>query len=68
MTATAKRVTAIYADKSGGQWIVRDRDGNFWSLPTSANPWDERQPYTPAEDDALEPVPKHYQYLLGLPL
>ena len=34
--------------------------------PTS-NPWDERQPFIPAEETELEPVPGHYKQMLGLP-
>jgi hypothetical protein len=60
-------VAAIYVDRSTGRWVVRDIDGNFWSLPASNNPWDDRQPYFPAEGTALDPVPGHYKYLLGLP-
>ena len=67
MLAQANRVVAIYASKTERTWIVRDGEGNYWSLPLTDRPWDERQPYFPADDDALEPVPKHYQYLLGLP-
>ena len=31
------------------------------------NPWEQRQPFTPAEETELEPVPGHYKYMLGLP-
>ena len=62
----ANRVVALYVDRATQQWIVRDVEGNFWSLPSTDNPWDERQPFTPAEETELEPVPGHYKYLLGL--
>ena len=67
MLAVRKQVVAIYVDRSNGQWIVRDGEGNFWSLPATENPWDDRRPFVPAEDSELEPVPGHYRYMLGLP-
>ena len=66
MRVIAKCVVAIYVDKSTHQWIVRDEEGEFWSLPSTDNPWHERQPFTPAEGTELAPVPGHYKYLLGL--
>jgi hypothetical protein len=54
-------------DKAGQQWIVWDPEGNFWSLPSTDNPWDARQPFSPAEETELQPVPGHYRYMLGLP-
>ena len=68
MLVASKRVVALYVDKVGQQWIARDAEGNFWRLPSSENPWDERQPFTPAEETELEPVPGHYKHILGLPL
>jgi hypothetical protein len=67
MLAVTKCMVALYVDKASQQWIVRDPEGNFWSLPSTDNPWDERQPFTPAEETELEPVPGHYKYMLGLP-
>jgi hypothetical protein len=63
----SKRVVALYVDRDSRQWVVRDAEGNFWSLPSTDHPWDERQPFTPAEATELEPVPGHYKYMLGLP-
>jgi hypothetical protein len=67
MLVAGKRVVALFVHKTTHQWIVRDSEGNFWSLPSTDNPWDERQPFTPAEETELEPVPGHYKYMLGLP-
>jgi hypothetical protein len=67
MLTASKRVVALFVDKTTRQWIVRDSEGNFWSLPSTDNPWDERQPFCPAEETELEPVPGHYKYMLGLP-
>ena len=62
------RQVALYVDKTTQQWVVRDGEGNYWSLPPGENPWDGRQPFSVAEGTELEPVPGHYKYMLGLPL
>ena len=67
MLAVTRPVVALYVDRTSRQWIVRDTEGNFWSLPSTDNPWAARQPFTPAEGTELEPVPGHYKYMLGLP-
>ena len=67
MCAASKHAGDLYVDRASQQWVVRGPEGNFWSLPTADNPWDERQPFTPAEDTELQPVPGHYKYMLGLP-
>jgi hypothetical protein len=67
MVAAGTRVVALYVDKASQQWVARDSDGNFWSLPSTDNPWDERQPFSPTEETELEQVPGHYKYTLGLP-
>jgi hypothetical protein len=67
MLGVRKREVALYVDKASQQWVVRDLDGNFWSLPSTETPWDGRQPFTPAEETELEPVPGHYKYMLGIP-
>jgi len=67
MLATRKQVVCIYVDRATRQWVVRDADGTLWALPTSENPWDNRRPFTSAEEAELEPVPGHYKDVLGLP-
>ena len=67
MPAVRKPAVAIYVDRSNRQWIVRDPDGNFWTLPQTDTPWDDRRPVDPTEDMDLEPVPGHYRSLLELP-
>jgi hypothetical protein len=62
-----KQVAGIYADRLTGRWVVRDGDGNFWTLPPTDNAWDDRRPFSPAAETVLEPVPGHYRTLLGLP-
>jgi hypothetical protein len=67
MVAARKRAATLYVDRATQRWIVRDPEGNFWSLPPTDNPWDDRQPFSPTEETELEPVPGHYKYTLGLP-
>ena len=67
MLAASKRVVAIYVDKASQRWIVRDSEGQLWSFSSTDNPWDERQPFVPAKETDLEPVPGNYKYVLGLP-
>ena len=64
---TQDKALAIYVDKSRRQWIVRDPDGNFWTLPSVENSWEQREPFDLTEHVELEPVPGHYKYLLELP-
>lgn len=58
---------ALFVRRASQQWVVLDPEGNFWLLPSVENPWDQRQPFFPTEETELEPVPGHYQYMLGLP-
>jgi len=67
MLTLPKHSISIYVDHESGQWIVRDGEGSFWSLPHTDRPWDDRQPYYPTEETELEPIPGHYRFLLGLP-
>jgi len=62
-----KCVVALYVDRTTQQWIVRDREGNFWSVPSTADAWQRRAPFEPQDDTDLEPIPGHYKYLLQLP-
>jgi hypothetical protein len=48
--------------------MVLHPEGNSWSLPFTDNSRDERQPFSPAEDTGLPPVPGHSKSMLGLPL
>ena len=67
MFAASQRVVGLYEDRVTQQWIVRDSEGNFWSLPSTDNPWDKRRPFSLTEETDLKPVPGHYKYMLGLP-
>ena len=67
MMTARKQATGLYVDRSCHEWIVRDPDGNFWMVPSTANGWEDRQPFEPNEETVLEPVPGHYIGMLGLP-
>jgi len=67
MEMTRRTDVRIYVDRKSEQWIVLDPEGNFWSLPATDNPWGDRQPFTTAEETALDPVPGHYKSVLGIP-
>jgi hypothetical protein len=62
-----RKLVALFVERSSRQWIVRDPDGRFWTLPGVEKPWEHRQPFQPTEESELEPVPGHYKYMLGLP-
>jgi hypothetical protein len=69
MIATEKSISGLYVDKScREQWIVRDHQGRFWTVPPGVNSWERRQPFQPSESTELEPIPAHYKYMLGLPV
>lgn len=68
MIGVRRPQVTLYVDRSSQQWVVLDRDGQFWMLPNVENPWDQRQPLYPTAETELEPVPGHYKHLLGLPI
>lgn len=67
MLTTQNQVIALFIDRTSQQWIVRDREGNFWLVPPGENAWEQRQPFVPDESSGLEPIPGHYRYLLDIP-
>ena len=43
MVAKEKRIVGIFVDRACPErWIVRDPEGNFWTVPCAENPWDHR--------------------------
>jgi hypothetical protein len=62
-----KRVAALFVNRSTQQWIIRDPEGDFWTLPTGGASWEQREPFFPNEETELEPIPGHYKYMLDLP-
>jgi hypothetical protein len=67
MLAVRKQAAALFVDRATQQWIVRDPEGSFWTVPSGENAWDRRIPFQHTDQVELEPVPGHYKYLLGLP-
>jgi hypothetical protein len=67
MITIKRSMVALYVERSSQQWVVRDPEGNFWTIPSVANPWDQRQRFYPTEETELESVPGHYIHMLGLP-
>jgi hypothetical protein len=68
MLTLRKNVVTLFVDRSSQKWIVLDRNGDYWTVPSAnENPWNQRQPYIPTEETELEPVPGHYKYMLGIP-
>ncbi len=67
MITESRCMLALYVDRSSQQWIVRDPEGNFWSVPAAEDAWDHREPYQASEESDLQPIPGHYKYLLRLP-
>lgn len=67
MESLKKRLVSIYVNRSTQQWIVRDPDGRFWTVPVVAHPWEHREPFELDDDIELVQVPNHYKYLLELP-
>ena len=45
MLAPGKRGAALFVDRARQQRVVPDPEGNFRSLPSTGNPWGERQPF-----------------------
>lgn len=67
MLETAEYTVALYVDRATQQWVVRDRTGNFWMLPSEAASWENREPFELQPESLLEPIPGHYRYLFDLP-
>lgn len=67
MVISTKSKVALYVHRSSQQWIVRDPNGDFWVVPVVPDAWDHRQPFEMTKASELEPVPRHYRYLLELP-
>ena len=67
MIALRNTIAALFVDRTSQQWVVLDREGNYWTLSTDdEKPWEGRQPFHPTEESQLERVPNHYAQMLGL--
>ena len=62
-----KRPPAVFVERATRQWVVRDPEGAFWSLPAGEDPWGHRRPLALTAETELDPVPGHYKHVLGLP-
>ena len=67
MMALNKHSLSLYVDRLSKQWVVRDPEGNFWTVPAVENGWEQRQPFHLTQDAELDVIPKHYIHLLDLP-
>ena len=68
MPASKKQDFSLYVDKRSHHWVVRDADGNFWTLASDENAWDHREQLEPTSENLdLEPVPGHYKAMFGIP-
>ena len=68
MPTARKPAMSLYVDRGcPANWIVRDRDGQFWIVPPGEGAWERRRPFQPSGETELEAVPGHYMHMLGLP-
>lgn len=63
----SKPIAALFVDRSGKRWVVRDPDGKFWVLHATDDAWVQREPLDPTPELDLEPVPGHYKDMFRLP-
>lgn len=63
-----KQRVSIFVDRSRHQWVVLDREGKYWTVPSTEDAWEHRQPFHFTDETELEPIPGHYKTALGLPL
>lgn len=67
MTTDRKPSVTLYVDRTSGQWIVRDLQGQWWAMPSTTDAWTHRVTYEPGETTQLEVIPGHYKFMLGIP-
>lgn len=67
MISDRRWLVSLFVDRDSRRWIVRDAEGEFWTLPEGGDPWSQRERYELSEASSLEPVPGHYLHLLRLP-
>ena len=66
-TAGRKPLSTLYADRLTRQWVVRDPEGRFWTVPSDRSaPAIQRERFFLTEETELEPVPGHYKHMLGI--
>jgi hypothetical protein len=67
MLIVRKRKASLFVDRSTRNWVVQDPEGALWIIRAIEEAWEHREPYVPADETELEPVPDHYKSLLGVP-
>jgi hypothetical protein len=66
-TPGRKPLSTLYADRFTRQWVVRDPEGRFWTVPGDDSALaNQRERFFPTEETELEPVPGHYKHMLGI--
>ena len=69
MITTRKPVMSLYVDKGCPEhWIVRDREGRFWVVPSGENAWEKREAFHRARMPSSNRFPADCMYMLGLPI
>jgi hypothetical protein len=67
MLAATNVGLTLFVDRATRQWVVRDAEGQFWTVPSTDDAWEHREPFSWADDTDLAQVPGHYKHLLRLP-
>jgi hypothetical protein len=65
--AGRKPVCTLYVDRFTKQWVLRDAEGRFWTVPGDRGVRETpREQFFPTEESELEPVPGHDKHMLGI--
>jgi hypothetical protein len=66
-TPGRKPSSTLYVDRFTSQWIVRDPEGRFWTVPGDGSARaNQRECFFPTEETELEFVPGHDKNMLGI--
>jgi hypothetical protein len=66
-TPGRKPSSTLHVDRLTSQWVVRDPEGRFWTVPGDGSACaDRRERFFPTEETELEPGPGHYKDMLGI--
>ena len=58
MLSERNRAIALYVNKASQEWVVRDPEGRFWTVPGDGSArTNQRERFFPTEETELEPVP-----------
>jgi hypothetical protein len=67
MRTVKKPTVSLFVDRTTQRWVVRDPDGQFWTVPPGEHAWERRELLEATPELDLEPIPGHYRYLFTLP-